>query len=137
MKQRVPVSEIMAKNIIAVPSTKKISEVNELFNEYGIRHIPVLEGTELIGVISKNDVLKIGYGLGETNKEALDAIYDSYTISDIMTKNLVVVSSDTHIKDVAEILAEQSFHSLPIVDHGEIVGLVTTTDLIKYLIKQY
>lgn len=137
MKQRVPVSEIMAKNIIAVPTTKKISEVNQLFTEYNIRHIPVLEGTKLIGVISKNDVLKIGYGIAETNQEALNAIYDSYELVDIMTKKLIVVPSDTNIKEVAEILSKESFHSLPVVDDGEIVGLVTTTDLLNYLLEQY
>ncbi len=58
MKQRVPVSQIMAKALIVVSPTKKISEINQMFNDYGIRHIPVVEGTKLVGIISKSDVLK-------------------------------------------------------------------------------
>lgn len=137
MKQRVPVSQIMAKVLIAVPTNKKISEVNELFKEYNIRHIPVTEGTKLAGVISKNDVSKLGYGAGEMDQNALDAIYDTYELKDVMVKKPLTVSPDTNIKDVAEILSEQSFHSLPVVDDDEVVGIVTTTDLVKYLLEQY
>ncbi|WP_312556305.1 CBS domain-containing protein [Empedobacter brevis] len=137
MKQRVPVAQIMAKVLIAVPANKKISEVNELFKEYNIRHIPVTEGTKLVGVISKNDVSKLGYGVGEIDKNALNTMYDTYELKDVMVKEPVTVSSETNIKDVAEILSEQSFHSLPVVDNNEVVGIVTTTDLVKYLLEQY
>ncbi|MDM1552607.1 MULTISPECIES: CBS domain-containing protein [Empedobacter] len=137
MKQRVPVSQIMAKVLIAVPTNKKISEVNELFKEYNIRHIPVTEGAKLAGVISKNDVTKLGYGAGEMDQNALNAIYDTYELKDVMVKKPLTVSPDTNIKDVAEILSEQSFHSLPVVDDDEVVGIVTTTDLVKYLLEQY
>ncbi|GEM50842.1 hypothetical protein EB1_06320 [Empedobacter brevis NBRC 14943 = ATCC 43319] len=137
MKQRVPVAQIMAKVLIAVPANKKISEVNELFKEYNIRHIPVTEGTKLVGVISKNDVSKLGYGVGEIDQNALNTMYDTYELKDVMVKEPVTVSSETNIKDVAEILSEQSFHSLPVVDNNEVVGIVTTTDLVKYLLEQY
>lgn len=137
MRQRVPVSQIMAKAVIVVNPTKKISEVNQMFAEYGIRHIPVVDGTKLVGVISKNDVQKIGYGTGETHPETLHAIYDTYKLADIMVSNPVTVTADTNIKEVAEILSKQSFHSLPVVENNEIVGMVTTTDLINYLLEQY
>ncbi|MDM1072353.1 CBS domain-containing protein [Empedobacter brevis] len=137
MKQRVPVAQIMAKVLIAVPANKKISEVNELFKEYNIRHIPVTEGTKLVGVISKNDVSKLGYGVGEIDQNTLNTMYDTYELKDVMVKEPVTVSSETNIKDVAEILSEQSFHSLPVVDNNEVVGIVTTTDLVKYLLEQY
>jgi CBS domain-containing protein len=54
-----------------------------------------------------------------------------------MAKNLVSVSSTTTIKEVAEVLASKEFHALPVIDDNKLVGIVTTTDLIKYLIAQY
>lgn len=137
MKQRVPVNQIMAKVLIAVPANKKLSEVNELFKEYNIRHIPVTEGTKLVGVVSKNDVSRLGYGVGDVDTNALNALYDTYELKDVMVKEPVTVSSETNIKDVAEILSQQSFHSLPVVDNAEVVGIVTSTDLVKYLLEQY
>lgn len=138
MKQRVPISQIMAKVLIAVPTTKKISEVNQLFKDYDIRHIPVVETDRLVGIISNKDILKIGFGAGDIDQEALNAIYDAYKLEDIMTKDPVVVSEDALIKDVAELFSKQRFHSLPIVNKkDELVGIVTTTDLINYLVAQY
>lgn len=137
MKQRVPVAQIMTNVLIAVPANKKLSEVSELFKEYNIRHIPVTEGTKLVGVISKNDVSRLGYGVGEVDQDALNALYDTYELKDVMVKQPVTVSSETNIKDVAEILSQQSFHSLPVVDNNEVVGIVTSTDLVKYLLEQY
>lgn len=137
MKQRVPVSQIMAKAVIVVNPTKKVSEVNQLFEDYDIRHIPVVNGSQLVGVVSKSDVLKIGYGAGDTHPETLNAIYDTNKLEDVMVSNPVTVTADTNIKDVAEILSKQSFHSLPVVEKDEVVGIVTTTDLVNYLLEQY
>ncbi|MEJ5055868.1 CBS domain-containing protein [Sphingobacterium sp. MYb382] len=137
MKQRVPVSEIMAKKLITVPSTSKISEIYQLFIDHNIRHIPVTDGTHLLGIISKNDILKIGYSFLETNPEAIYAIYDSYNLQDVMVKKPIVVSPTTSIKEVVELLTKESFHSLPVVEEGNLVGIVTSTDLLKYLLQQY
>jgi CBS domain-containing protein len=52
-------------------------------------------------------------------------------------KKLVTVSPDTTIKEVAEILASREFHALPVCEGDLLVGIVTTKDLIKYLIEQY
>jgi CBS domain-containing protein len=60
-----------------------------------------------------------------------------FTIDQVMAKNLISVKSSTLIKEVAEILSKKEFHALPIVDDNKLVGIVTTTDLINYLIDQF
>ena len=64
-------------------------------------------------------------------------VYNMFTIEQVMTRNLVTISPDSSIKEVAEILAVKEFHALPVVQDELLVGIVTTTDLIKYLLKQY
>lgn len=54
-----------------------------------------------------------------------------------MTKNVESISEDTTIKEAAEILANREFHALPVTKNNELVGMLTTTDLIKYLLEQY
>lgn len=138
MKQRVPVSQIMSKVLIAVPTTKKLSEVNQLFADYAIRHIPVVEGENVVGIISINNIVKIGYSDANMDREALNDIYDAYKLEDIMTKNPIVANEEVSIKEVAELFSKQRFHSMPIVDKDtKLVGIVTTTDLINYLLEQY
>ena len=64
-------------------------------------------------------------------------VYSMFSIEQVMNKNIVSVSSSNSIKEVAEILASKEFHALPVVDNNSLVGIVTTTDLIKYLLKQF
>ena len=69
------------------------------------------------------------------NDTMLDNQFD---LEDVMSKNMVTIKPTTSIREAAEMLAEGHFHSLPIVDKsGDLQGLVTSTDLIRYLLKQY
>jgi acetoin utilization protein AcuB len=138
MKQRVPVSQIMTKELVILNPTQSLYDAEKLFNQHSIRHIPVVEGDRIVGVISRSDLLRISFSELNDEEETVDSlVYDTYTIPQVMTRIPVTVESDTTIKEVAEILAKQSFHSIPVVDQGKLVGIVTTTDLINYLLEQY
>ena len=69
MKQRVPVSQIMSKDIITIAPTQTLYEAEALFKKHNIRHIPVVEGHKLIGVLSLTDLLRISFAaLSEDEK---------------------------------------------------------------------
>lgn len=138
MKERVPITEIMAKDLVTLDPTQTLYDAEKLFNHYTIRHIPVVEDQRIVGVISRTDLLRISYSnLSEDEETVETLIYDSYTIPQVMTRVPITVESDATIKEVAEILSMQSFHSIPVVEKGILVGIVTTTDLINYLLEQY
>ena len=138
MRQRVPVSQIMSKELVTLTPDQSLYEAERLFKKHHIRHIPVVEGDKLIGIVSYSDLLRISFAdMTDGEEEVTSVVYDMYTIPQIMAKTPLTVTADTSIKEVAEILAAQSFHSIPVVDNGKLVGLVTTTDLIKYLLEQY
>ncbi|MNR39640.1 Inosine-5'-monophosphate dehydrogenase [compost metagenome] len=75
--------------------------------------------------------------LFEGQEGADEAILDMLTISQVMTSKPKTVSSDTSIRELAEIFAKEDFHALPVVDNGELKGIVTTTDVVKYFLEQY
>ena len=135
LRHRVPVSTIMTKNIISLKSTDELATAERLFKEHNIRHIPVVEGDKIIGILSLTDLLRISFADGAYEEETSveTTVYNMFSISQVMAKKLKSVSSDTTIKEVAEILSEKEFHALPVVDNNKLVGIVTTTDLIKYL----
>lgn len=138
MRQRVPVSQIMSKELVTLTPDQSLYEAERLFKKHRIRHIPVVEGDKLIGIVSYSDLLRISFAdMTDGEEEVTSVVYDMYTIPQIMAKTPLTVTADTSIKEVAEIIAAQSFHSIPVVDNGKLVGLVTTTDLIKYLLEQY
>ena len=139
MKQREPVSTIMSENIIALNRTDDLEHAELLFKRHKIRHIPVVSGEVIIGMLSYTDLLRISFAdaVDESEKDIDTLVYNMFTIEQVMAKNVTTVNSKTLIKEVAEILASREFHALPIVDDGILVGIVTTTDLINYLIDQY
>jgi len=139
MKKRTPVSAIMTKNIIAVNKTDDLETAERLFKQHNIRHIPVVSGDVIIGMLSYTDLLRISFAdaLSENETEIDTVVYNMFTINQVMSKNVVTIGSETTIKEVAEILAKKEFHALPVVDEGQLVGIVTTTDLINYLIDQF
>lgn len=137
MKKRTPISKIMSSDIITVNKTQSISEVNNIIKDKNIRHVPVVSGNKIIGMLSKVDLQKISFVNTVDGNELTTAIYDNLNIEQVMTKNVKVVQKKDTIYDVATILSKNEFHSLPVVDNDELVGIVTTTDLIKYLVDQY
>jgi len=139
MKKRTPVSEIMTSDVITLNHKDDLETAERLFKSKKIRHIPVVSGKEIIGMLSYTDLLRISFAdaTDESDYEVDTIVYNMFTIEQVMAKNLVSMPSNTTIKDVAELLAKNEFHALPIVDNNVLVGIVTTTDLIQYLIDQF
>ena len=88
-------------------------------------------------MISKVDLHKISFVNPLESNQLTTTIYNEFSIEQVMTKNIRVIQKDDTIFEVATILADSEFHSLPVVDGSELVGIITTTDLIKFLIEQY
>ena len=139
MKRLEPVSKIMTKQLITLSLKDDLYKAEQLFKENHIRHIPVLEGKKIIGMLSLSDLKRISFLDSFDSKEIKidNAVYKMLGIKQIMIKNLITVNSHISIKSIAEILAKNQFHALPVVDNDELVGMVTTTDLLNYLLKQY
>ena len=131
------ISEIMTKNIIALNRDDDLETAEMLFKRNKIRHIPVVAEEVIIGMLSYTDLLRISFAdaVYETEEEVDTLVYNMFTIDQVMAKNVVTVPTTATIKEVAKILAENEFHALPVVDDGRLVGIVTTTDLINYLLK--
>lgn len=137
MKKRTPVSKIMSENIITVNKTQSIREVSDIINNKNIRHVPVVSGDKVIGMLSKVDLQKISFVNSYDSDGLTTAMYDNLNIEQVMTKDVEVVQKNDTIFEVACILSNNEFHSLPVVEDEKLVGIVTTTDLIKYLVDQY
>lgn len=137
MKRRESVSAIMTKDPISVNVTNKVSEVAEIFNQKKIHHLPVVSGEKLIGIISKTDIERISYVSDVQNEKANTAIYDMLKIEQVMTNQVDTVQEDDEIRNAARKFATGEYHALPVLEGDKLSGIVTTTDVIKYLLEQY
>jgi len=139
MKRLEPVSKIMTKELVTLSLNDDLYKAEKLFNKNKIRHIPVVENETIVGMLSLSDLKRISFLDSFDSKENKvdNVVYKMFTIKQLMIKNLVTVNSHITVKSVAEILAKNQFHALPVVDYNKLVGMVTTTDLLKYLLEQY
>lgn len=139
MKKQVPVSTIMTKNVIKLNVTDDLTKAEMLFKKHHIRHIPVVNSNKIIGMLSYTDLLRISFvDAVDDDDEVVDVtVYNMFTVEQVMAKKLVTVAPEITIKEVAEILSSREFHALPVVEGDLLVGIVTTTDIIKYLLDQY
>jgi predicted transcriptional regulator len=139
MKQQVPVSTIMTTSIIKLNITDTLTKAETFFKKNHIRHIPVVNSNKIVGMLSYTDLLRISFADAiDDDEDVVDTtVYNMFTVEQVMAKKLVSISPDTTIKEAAEILAKKEFHALPVCEGELLVGIVTTTDLIKYLIDQY
>tara|TARA_R110002072_G_scaffold303141_1_gene495700 strand:+ start:13621 stop:14040 length:420 start_codon:yes stop_codon:yes gene_type:complete len=139
MKKNESISKIMSSNLITIDHTEPVSKARQLLETGDRHHLPVVHGEDLVGIISSSDVLRVTFGeFGNQDGRSLDAILDhTYKLSDLANNEPVSIQVTATIRDAAGLLASNNFHSLPVVDGNKLVGLVTSTDLIQYLVDQY
>lgn len=139
MKERIPVSIIMTENVVKLNLKDTLSKAEELFLKHNIRHLPVVNGDHVVGILSYTDLLRVGVaeGLDEEDRVIGATIYDMYSLEQVMTKDVVTIESHINVRKAAEILVKSGFRALPIIKDGNLVGMLTTTDLILFLLKQY
>ncbi len=139
MIEQAMVSSIMSKDLITVSYKDDLERAEHLFKTHKIRHIPVVKGDELKGMLSYTDLLRISFAdaIGEDEMSIDSVVYNMFTIEQVMVKKVVSMPPTATIKEVAELLTQRDFHSIPIVDNKKLVGIVTTTDLLKFLLSQF
>lgn len=137
MIKDIQVSSIMAKEIVKLNLTDSLTNAEKLFKEFKIKHLPVISGGKLVGILSYTDLIRIS--LAETGGDNDDIInttvYNMFSIEQVMINEVVTVQAECSIKVAAEIIIDKGFRSLPVMEGDILVGMLTSTDLIKYLIK--
>jgi CBS domain-containing protein len=138
MKKREPVSHIMTTHVHSIREEDQLEDAVAVFRKHKIRHLPVVKGNHVVGILSSTDINRLSFGRLFDNQDGADAaVLHALTIPQVMTSKPRTVPSEMSIREVAEILATDDFHALPVVDGGELKGIVTTTDILKYMLEQY
>jgi len=136
MKKNQPISSIMTREVITLCLKDSLYSAEKRMKTNHIRHMPVVDEDKLIGLISLSDLQRISF-IDAYSKEGTEdtPVYNMLSIKDMMIKNPLTASPKTTILEVSKLLASKEFHSLPVVDDGKLVGIITTTDLLHYFIE--
>lgn len=133
MDLNLPVSTIMTSPVECVMPNQKIIDLKHIYeSQHFHHHIPVTENGQLVGMVSLIDFMRaISYASLDDN----EAVYSSKTVSDIMSIHPLGIDESSKISVVANLLSKGEFNSVVITKDNHVIGIVTTTDLIRYFLK--
>jgi CBS domain-containing membrane protein len=125
----------MTSDVFTVGPDESITTLQDLMNEKGIRHVPVVDGEgAVLGLVSERDVLRRA-----SSQEAdlpLSVRLDVLTavkVRDIMTCNAETVEADEDLSTAAQIMLDNKFGCLPVVEEGALAGILTEADFVKFV----
>lgn len=129
------VSEFMTKNPICIDSNDSLKSLNEIVNVEGHTHVPVTNEGELVGIISKSDLMsRFLVMLEELGTTPSTEELENLPVKSFMTKNPSSTLEDAHIDSALEILLNNNFQCIVAVDRdNHVTGLVTSYDLLEAL----
>ncbi|MDH3397551.1 MAG: CBS domain-containing protein [Acidimicrobiia bacterium] len=116
------VLEAKAHDVHAAQGSDTLAQLIEQFGNVTTRCLAVTEGDALIGVVTVRDALTY---IGRHGEGAL-----AVKVEAVMTRDVTTITPDTRLGAAAALFAENSFHHLPVVENGELVGMVTPADVL-------
>ncbi len=124
----------MTRTVVIIKPNDPIDLVHQLFEKNSFHHIPVVDHNKLVGIVSKTDYLKIRHMLATTwsGETICQDMYKDLVVEDIMTHEPLIIEPADTIGLAADIFRANALHALPVVEDGELVGIVTTHDLLNY-----
>jgi CBS domain-containing protein len=128
------VREVMTSPAITAEPGTALLDAALLLRASAIRHLPIVEGTELVGVISERDIQRCAPSrLIPITEDGYNAVFANTTVARIMTREPKVVSSDTPLLTAMSVMQQGKYGCLPVVDAGVLVGILTRSDILDAL----
>jgi CBS domain-containing protein len=130
------VKDIMTKEVATLGSEEELSLANDIMRLGRIRHLPVVSGEGVVGIISERDLFRssLAQALGYGNKDTRE-VMKTLRIKDVMVKQVVTVSPEMELKDAVALMVDRKIGCLPVVQDKKLLGIVTETDILMQYCK--
>ncbi len=119
------IDQYMTRSPHSIGAEQSLARAKEVMREHDIRHLPVLHGGRLVGIVTDRDV-----HLVETLEDVDPRLI---TVSDAMSTSVYAVASDTPLREVAREMAKHKYGSAVVMRHHDVVGIFTTVDACRAL----
>lgn len=136
MKRDTPIAGIMTREPRCVKPADSLERVRHIFEEFGFHHIPVAESGKLAGIVSYNDYLRVLRNLLHESQDpkAVTRLLQETPVGEVMTSEVYSLRTDDTLEAAVKLFHAHQFHALPVIDEaGHLMGIVTTSDLMKVL----
>jgi acetoin utilization protein AcuB len=130
------VQDVMQTKLFTVTPETTFPEAVRLTGQRGIRHLPVLDGDRLVGIVSDRDLKRV-MASPATSLEAHELKYllDQLRVEEVMTQAVITIGPMAPIEDAARLMVLEKIGALPVTDGGRLVGLVTETDVLRLFVR--
>jgi CBS domain-containing membrane protein len=138
MNLLMPVSAIMNRNAPIVLATDSLDLVKDIFARKTILHIPVMHHGKIVGVISRTDFQGFQSGLDKNydNPTMTQSLLRTYTAAEIMNNKVTFLEPTDRLNVALEMLRDNIFTALPVLDGDKLVGMINSLDVVKALAKE-
>lgn len=129
----------MTRNPVTISPEASVVEASELMKKNKVHRLPVLDkDKKLVGIISEKDILHASPSPASSlSIHEMAYLLSKLTVKKLMTRNPVTIGKDIPVEEAARIMADEDLSSLPVVDDGTLVGIVSKSDLFKILIELF
>ncbi len=128
------VKDRMRRSLVSVTQSDTLDHALTTLKRFHIRHLPVVKGDRVVGIVSDRDVKKAAPSpFDYPTAEEFRAFTSAVTIKDIMTKEVVTVAPLTPIEEAASLMSQKRIGALPVVQDGRLVGMLTETDVLDVI----
>jgi len=126
--------ELMTSQVTTVAPEDSVLACSQILKEKGFKHLPVVQGGRLVGVVTDRDLKRVSAS-DATTLEMHELLYllDKLTVAEVMTKAPVTAVPETPVRELAGLILERGVGCLPIVEGNAVVGIITRNDLIRLL----
>jgi len=126
----------MKKDLITITKDERMTAAKKILQDKNIRHLPVVDGKKLIGLVTNMDIRK-AEASPATSLEIRELHYllDKLTVGEIMTRNVITISPDISVEEATTLLHDNKIGCLPVVEDGNLVGIITENDVMEILIE--
>ena len=129
------VRDIMTKNVITITSDTYVLDAERIMEQNRVGRLPVVDDGKLVGIVTKNDVLKASpTSTTPTNQRHLFYLMSKLAVKEIMKTKILTISPDTPIEKAIAIAQKNKVGSLPVVEEHKVVGILTTNDVFYKII---
>ncbi len=126
----------MAQNPLTLDRNETLDLAESIMNLGRIRHMPVVDDGRVIGILSQRDLFRsalltaLGFG-----RKTTTALIKTIKIKEVMTEDVITIAPETTIKDAARIMIDKKIGCLPVVENEKLIGLLTETDILRYVVE--
>lgn len=130
-----PLEEIMTKQLHTVNVNMKMLDVRHKMANWHVRHVPVMDHKKLVGIISLTDIQRMNFSTtyGDDEMSIDDTVSDMFTAGMVMHAHPETVDKSSTIREAALKLSQREFHAFPVMDGDTLAGIITTTDILKFI----